>query len=68
MTTLEQPTHARTLPWYERDIAHILRLIAGDGITCTDLIVFGAELRKALRAKQEAERETQCSHTTHTQV
>lgn len=40
----------------ERKIEHYEKLIAGDGITCSDLIVFGAELRKALRAKREAER------------
>lgn len=40
----------------DKKIEHYEKLIAGDGITCSDLIVFGAELRKALRARQEAER------------
>lgn len=56
-TTMNHPTEA--LEHAQKAIAHYERLIAGDGITCADLVVFGAQLAKALRQKAVAERQLQ---------
>lgn len=54
-TTMDHPTEA--LEHAQKAVEHYEKLIAGDGITCADLVVFGAELAKALRRRAIAERE-----------
>ena len=53
-------THTeQALAHAQRAIDHYEKLIAGDGITCADLVVFGAELREALRLRAQAEKAMQ---------
>lgn len=53
-------THTKqALAHAQRAVEHYERLIAGDGITCADLVVFGAELREALRQRARAEKAMQ---------
>lgn len=51
-------TQRETAQPLEREIAHWLRLLAGDGITDSDLFVAAVNLRMALRQqKQEIDHE-----------
>lgn len=53
-------THTeQALAHAQRAVNHYEKLIAGDGITCADLVVFGAELREALRQRARAEKAMQ---------
>ena len=51
-----QPTPAQAHADAQRAIDHLERLLTGDGITNIDLVVIGARLREALRARDAAAR------------
>lgn len=54
----EQASHAaQAYAHADRAVSHYEKLIAGDGITCADLVMFGAELAKALRRRDVARRQ-----------
>ena len=56
MIPISAPTPAQSHADAQRMIDHLERLLSGDGITNIDLVVIGARLRDALRARDTAAR------------